>query len=114
MGIICYIIINHMRLAGKIRFMYLFCRVFQCQYSFKGAKRMRILIPQEEAIGIYPDSEIVCFVDSSSDKKFTFFWKKESPFSQHHMCNFAIEGVRYNCAEQYMMHQKACEKLTHS
>jgi len=38
---------------------------------------------------------------------FTFFWRKESPFSQHHMCNFYIEEKLYNCSEQWMMEQKA-------
>lgn len=40
-------------------------------------------------------------------EKFTFFWHRQSPFSQHYMSNFEIDGIVYNCAEQYMMHQKA-------
>ena len=39
------------------------------------------------------------------NKQFTFFW--QGPFSQWHRANFTIDGVTYNCAEQYMMHQKA-------
>ena len=39
-------------------------------------------------------------------KKYTFFWQK-SPFSQWQMSQFTVGGVTYNCAEQYMMHQKA-------
>jgi ribA/ribD-fused uncharacterized protein len=39
------------------------------------------------------------------NKQFTFFW--QGPFSQWHRANFTINGVTYNCAEQYMMHQKA-------
>lgn len=38
-------------------------------------------------------------------EQFTFFWS--GPFSQWHRCKFAVDGVEYNCAEQYMMHQKA-------
>jgi ribA/ribD-fused uncharacterized protein len=38
-------------------------------------------------------------------EKFTFFWS--GPFSQWHRCKFTVDGVEYNCAEQYMMHQKA-------
>lgn len=37
--------------------------------------------------------------------KYTFFWK--GPFSQWHIESFEERGVRYNCAEQYMMAQKA-------
>lgn len=37
--------------------------------------------------------------------KFTFFWN--GPFSQWYRSLFTIDGITYNCAEQYMMHQKA-------
>ncbi|KAF6026896.1 hypothetical protein EB796_014790 [Bugula neritina] len=40
-------------------------------------------------------------------EQFTFFYKSHSPFSQWHPCTFSADGVEYNCAEQYMMHQKA-------
>ena len=42
-----------------------------------------------------------------SGETFTFFFGKDSPFSQWHPAEFEVEGVTYNCAEQYMMHQKA-------
>ncbi|WP_438447033.1 NADAR family protein [Gorillibacterium sp. sgz5001074] len=38
---------------------------------------------------------------------FTFFYRTESPFSQWHPASFEIEGIRFNCAEQYMMYKKA-------
>ncbi len=38
---------------------------------------------------------------------FTFFWKEESPFSQWHLSEFVVEGQRFMCAEQFMMHGKA-------
>lgn len=38
-------------------------------------------------------------------ERFTFFW--QGPFSQWHRCSFSLDGVTYNCAEQFMMHQKA-------
>ena len=40
-----------------------------------------------------------------TEEKFTFFWG--GPFSQWHPCSIEIDGVIYNCAEQYMMAQKA-------
>lgn len=40
-------------------------------------------------------------------EKFTFFWKSGSPFSQWHMSSFTVEGVRFTCAEQFMMYKKA-------
>jgi ribA/ribD-fused uncharacterized protein len=40
-----------------------------------------------------------------SKEQFTFFW--HGPFSQWHGCRFKIDGIIYNCAEQYMMAQKA-------
>lgn len=48
--------------------------------------------------------------------KFLFFWGhtppadgqiNESCFSQWWMCRFAVDGVTYSCAEQYMMAEKA-------
>ena len=45
------------------------------------------------------------------EEKFTFFFGTDSPFSQWHSAEFEVEGVTYNCAEQFMMHQKAGEPL---
>lgn len=42
-----------------------------------------------------------------NNNKYTFFWGKGSPFSQWHPCNFIVGETEFNCAEQYMMHQKA-------
>jgi ribA/ribD-fused uncharacterized protein len=36
---------------------------------------------------------------------YTFFWS--GPFSQWHACRFNVDGLVYNCAEQFMMAQKA-------
>lgn len=38
---------------------------------------------------------------------FTFFFTEASPFSQWYPCKFAVDGNRFNCAEQYMMYGKA-------
>jgi len=40
-------------------------------------------------------------------EKFTYFWRKESPFSQHFKCKITIDGKDYLCTEQWMMKQKA-------
>ena len=45
--------------------------------------------------------------DSDKTEKFTFFFGNSSPFSQWHPAKFTVDGTEYNCAEQYMMHQKA-------
>lgn len=37
--------------------------------------------------------------------KFTFFWI--GPFSQWAPSKFTLDGIEFNCAEQYMMYQKA-------
>ena len=39
-----------------------------------------------------------------SEERFEFFWQSDSPFSQWHMAGFVLNGVRFNCAEQAMMH----------
>jgi len=38
-------------------------------------------------------------------EKFTFFW--HGPLSQWEQSEFEIDGIKYNCAEQYMMAEKA-------
>lgn len=38
-------------------------------------------------------------------EEFHFFWK--GPLSQWFKRNFIVDGVKYNCAEQYMMAKKA-------
>lgn len=38
---------------------------------------------------------------------YEYFWRKHSVFSQQHTCEFVVDGITYNSAEQYMMHQKA-------
>ena len=38
-------------------------------------------------------------------EQFTLFYG--GPFGQWYMCNFVVDGITYNCAEQYMMAQKA-------
>lgn len=48
--------------------------------------------------------------DIEERKKFTFFFGAENEngeFSQWYIKQFHVNNVRYNCAEQYMMHQKA-------
>jgi ribA/ribD-fused uncharacterized protein len=35
------------------------------------------------------------------------FWKPPAPFSQWTPCTFTLDGVTYNCAEQFMMAEKA-------
>ena len=38
-------------------------------------------------------------------EKFTFFWS--GPFSNWHPSPFVVDGITYNCSEQYMMAEKA-------
>lgn len=38
---------------------------------------------------------------------FTFFFTEASPFSQWYRCGFEVDGITFNCAEQFMMHGKA-------
>jgi len=44
---------------------------------------------------------------TNEQRRFTFFWRQEAPFSQWHPVEFVVKGRRFMCAEQYMMHGKA-------
>ncbi len=41
------------------------------------------------------------------NKKYTFFWKDASPFSQWHKVGFTLDGVHFKTAEHWMMWKKA-------
>lgn len=43
------------------------------------------------------------------NRKYTFFWKDASPFSQWHKAGFTIDGVHYKTAEHWMMWKKAMQ-----
>ena len=57
------------------------------------------------------DQQKVGEAKAETGERFTFFFGAESPFSQWHSAVFAVDGVEYNCAEQYMMHRKAGQLL---
>lgn len=40
-------------------------------------------------------------------ESYFYFWETIHPFSQWHKCEFEIDGVKFNSAEQYMMFEKA-------
>lgn len=39
--------------------------------------------------------------------QYHFFWQSGNPFSNHFMHDFYVNGIKYNCVEQYMMAMKA-------
>ena len=48
----------------------------------------------------------------ASGEEFTFFYTGDSTvFSQWYLTKFTVDGIEYNCAEQYMMYQKAGKYL---
>lgn len=40
-----------------------------------------------------------------NNKKYKFFWG--GIFSNWHLCSFTVDGITFNCGEQYMMFKKA-------
>ncbi|XP_071135236.1 uncharacterized protein [Mytilus edulis] len=40
-------------------------------------------------------------------EQFVFFWKSDSPYSQLFLSEFTVDGITFNCAEQFTMHSKA-------
>ncbi len=45
--------------------------------------------------------------DTITTEKFKFFWKSHSIFSNWYISSFEIDGIEFNCSEQYMMYAKA-------
>lgn len=41
------------------------------------------------------------------EEQFTFFYRTAHPFSQWYECNYEIDGIHFNTAEQCMMYGKA-------
>ena len=44
---------------------------------------------------------------AEKSKKYCYFWRSGSPFSQWHPSTYKLDGYVYSCAEQGMMHGKA-------
>jgi len=60
--------------------------------------------PEQDALkGI--EASLECLKSALSGERFTFFWS--GPFSQWHPCEFIVDRIKYNCAEQFMMASKA-------
>lgn len=52
----------------------------------------------------------MCSINSNKSEDFVFFWKlgqENEEFSNFYPCSFNVEGITYNCVEQYMMAKKA-------
>ncbi|KAK6180204.1 hypothetical protein SNE40_012396 [Patella caerulea] len=45
--------------------------------------------------------------DVKGKNRYVYFYGKDSVFSQHHKCEFEIDGIKLCCAEQYFMYMKA-------
>ncbi|CAG5125189.1 unnamed protein product [Candidula unifasciata] len=45
--------------------------------------------------------------NSEQNESYFFFYGNKSPFSQHYKARFSVDGVVYNCGEQFMMYSKA-------
>lgn len=43
---------------------------------------------------------------------YEFFWRSQSPYSQWYPSEFTVDGIKFNCAEQYMMYSKAGENYS--
>lgn len=65
------------------------------------------MIPVNYNNVLNPDDDTKFFMFSRMGERFKFFYGRISVFSQHHPASFHIDGVTYNCAEQYYMHSKA-------
>ena len=58
---------------------------------------------------IYKEKKVVKKVKKiiDEDENMILFTGKENIYSQHYKCNFIIDGITFNCSEQWMMYSKA-------
>lgn len=70
--------------------------------------KMASLVEKGDDVKKVVDKTVVR-TNEKTGETFTFFFGKDCVFSQWHSAEFRVDGVEYNCAEQYMMHQKAGE-----
>ena len=48
---------------------------------------------------------------NNEPRKFFFFYRPASPFSNFHYAEFEEDGIQFKCSEQYMMYHKASRSL---
>jgi ribA/ribD-fused uncharacterized protein len=65
----------------------------------------KYLFVENETCGLPVGECTKVVTEAEEDEEFTFFW--HGILSQWHKCRFVIGGVEYNCAEQFMMAEKA-------
>ena len=90
-----------------------------CRTTWRGANllgkiltevREELMMSCESVNGMLTPSIHNSCHSGESGEKFTFFTDKESIFSQWHPVRFKVDGIEFNCAEQFMMYQKASEQ----
>ncbi|VDI02761.1 uncharacterized protein MGAL_10B004852 [Mytilus galloprovincialis] len=66
------------------------------QKASKGATRDSNKKPKENAA-----------LRQKAFEAYEFFWRSHSPYSQWYPSDFTVDGIKFNCAEQFMMYSKA-------
>ena len=67
------------------------------KYTLEGLK-----LAYDEWMFAKPDNFVYFWTHKEKDGRIT-----KACFSQWYPCHFVVDGIRYNCAEQYMMAEKA-------
>ena len=82
-------------------------RTVEQESGNKGRMKRGRKTPKEDHAASAGSSQVESESEMGKREKYTFFYTTSSPFSQFHPAKFTVDGITYNCAEQYMMHQKA-------
>ncbi|XP_052102484.1 protein starmaker-like isoform X2 [Mytilus californianus] len=57
--------------------------------------------------GATPNKKDNAALRKKAHEAYEFFWRSHSPYSQWYESDFTVDGIKFNCAEQYMMYSKA-------
>ena len=81
------------------------CSTFKA-YLMKDQLVLDNRVYRVETLAELPLSLQLASIYTPMNEDAVLFFTKHSPISNHHRAEFLLDGIKYNCSEQYIMRQK--------